>query len=457
MNIPKATVATGTEALNPTLSIVAFFLVPDGEDGRRTRLRLSDFPDIAGWLLTILDFILWKQGRVATEKRIAEPPDGRSRERLIDSRVILAHRREDGGLSLTLNPQFDLRLEINTRRRGQPACNVQLPLADDPELTRWLLTRCMTGTSGAGPAPLSESLLDSMRRYGILVSEPPPEDAWFPDPGATAELGAALAPMSRIFPQPAGQPIPAEVRQVLGRHTPALPPETDIVWGQDAGTGLVYPTVWRTGNEKQPALAAFVGADAARRSDEWNRQREEARESFRTRGYAIFRNLFPPVQREALRRYVRQLKSRGYFPELGDGQVALRASIHNEPTIASLHNGFAAIVNSIGVEPILPSYSFLSCYEEHAVLERHLDRPQCRYNVCFVLDMQYLDQEREPEPWPIYLELDGKPVPALLQVGDGVFFAGSRVWHWRDALPPGRRVVVCFSHYVPVGFTGSLE
>ncbi|MBN8281273.1 MAG: hypothetical protein J0M16_11735, partial [Gammaproteobacteria bacterium] len=201
-----------------------------------------------------------------------------------------------------------------------------------------------------------------------------------------------------------------------------------------------------------------AGLEVATRAAQWHARREAARESMRTRGFALLREVIPPAQRAALRRYVRQLRERGYFPDLDDGQVKLRASIHNEPTIAALHNGLAGLVNTIGPEPVLPSYSFLSCYEEGAVLDRHLDRPQCRYNICFVLDMQFTDgRTGEPEPWPIYLELQGRPVEALMQVGDGVFFSGSSIWHWRDALPPGRRVVVCFSHYVPADHAGSLD
>jgi hypothetical protein len=177
----------------------------------------------------------------------------------------------------------------------------------------------------------------------------------------------------------------------------------------------------------------------------------------RDRRYAVLRDIVPAAQRVALQRYVRQLRQRGYFPELGDGQVALRASIHNQPTIASLHNGLAELLSGIGPEPVRPSYCYLSCYEEGAVLERHIDRPQCAYNLCLVFDMQDLSGGAEPQPWPIYLELDGRPEAALMRVGDGVFFSGRSIYHWRDALPAGQRAVVCFYHFVPYGFAGSLD
>lgn len=438
--------------LNPSLSVLAYFIVPDGGDGRRTRLPLADHPEVAAWLLSVLDYVLSVQAGRSGEKQIAQPPGGAAGEALMRGSVILVNQRPDGGLAMRLNPEFELLLEINARRRGQPATNVQFALMQDPALSRWLLTASLAG--GFQPAAPDPGLFDVLRQCGALLTQEPPPAAWFPDPDAPVDLAAELAVMSQVVIQPAGSPVPAAVRQVLGRHTPSLPPGADIAWGQDAGTGMMYPVYLAPG---QSTDTLPVGREAEARAAAWAAQCETGRESMRKHGFALLRGVIPPAQRQALRRYVRQLRERGYFPDLDDGQVKLRASIHNEPTIAALHKGLAGIVNTIGPEPVIASYSFLSCYESGAVLDRHLDRPQCRYNICFVLDMQYLDRDEEPEPWPIYLELEGKPVAALMQVGDGVFFSGANIWHWRDALPPGRRVVVCFSHYVPEAYTGSLD
>jgi len=442
--------------INPTLSVLAYFTVPVNDDIRRTRLPLQRYPDVAAWLMSFLNYILYKQGKLPGEQCIAEPPDGNTRELLIEGQVILAGRRPDGGLALRLNPGIDIRLQVDARRSGLPALNTLLGLAEEPAVTRWLLSYYVSNEPGVAAIGQDQALRESLRRYGVLVDEPPAGEAWFPDPVAPADLAGELAPMGRVFLQRAGQPVPEEVRQVLGRHTPALPPDKDLVWGQDAGTGMVYPSLLGAG-VPYTDVARIAGQGAQQRAVAWAQQCEAARVSVRTRRFAVLRDIVPVAQREKLRHYVRQLKERGYFPELGDGQVKLRSSIHNEPTIASLHNGLAGIVNSIGEEPVVPSYCFLSCYEAGSVLEKHLDRPQCAYNVCLVLDMQYLDREGEPDPWPIYLELDGQPQPALLGVGDGVFFSGKSIWHWRDALPPGQRAVVCFNHFVTPDFTGSLD
>lgn len=446
-----------TARINPSLTVYGCFAVEIDGDQRRAHLSLQDHPGLAPWLMSILDHVLGQQQPVPVPHPISEPPGGETRQRLIESGVLFLRPAAGGAMQLGLSPQLSAQLMVITRRRGQPAHNAMIGLSDDPELVRWLLTQYTPPATASGDlSRLGPALLASMRRHHVIVDELPAPNAWFPDPEAPVDLAAELAPAVRTFAQPAGQPIPPEVRQALGRHRPALPPDHDLLWIQDAGTAMVYPTRLPA-QERQRDFGGLVGSSAAARRAQWERQRAEARASYRDRRFAVLRDIIPAAQRLKLRRYVRQLRERGYFPPLDDGQVRLRASIHNQPTIASLHNGLAGIVNTIGAEQVIPSYCYMSCYEPGAVLDRHLDRAQCVYNVCVVLDMEYLDREEEPEPWPIYLELDGEPVAALLQIGDGVFFSGNSIWHWRDAQPAGRRTVVCFNHFVPVGFPSSLD
>lgn len=445
--------------VNETLSVQAFFAVPVAGEMRSTKFQLREHPDVAAWLLSFVDHLLCRQGLIAGDKRIADPPGGPTRKALIEGGVLLVSQRADGGLQLKLNPEFGVRLSLYARVRGGPARTALLNLGDDPELARWLLTHLPGDRHRSDDTALKQlapnsALSESLRRHGVLVDGPPAEEACFPDPDVPTELAAELAPCSRVFAQPVGQAIPAEVRQVLGRHTPALPAGRGIIWGQDAGTGMIYPTLWEPG-DTAPDPGHISGTSAAQRAALWEHQRIEARESLRRNRYAVLREILPTAQREKLRGYVRHLLARGYFPELGDGQVALRSSIHNPPTVAALHEGLAGIVSSICGEPVIASYCYLACYEQGAVLERHKDRPQCAYNLSLVLDMNGPDGE--PPPWPIYVEIDGEPRAVLLQTGDGVAYSGTEIWHWRDALPPGQRAVVCFFHFVPEGFTGSLD
>jgi hypothetical protein len=440
-----------TLRINPSLAVEAVFAaLVDGEQFR-SKIRLDDQPAIAAWLLSLLDCMLIQQGRLPGEPHIAVPQGHEAVQLLIDAHIISPQSQPNGQIALQLSETFDVKLLLYARRQGLPARSTLLPFLEDAELTRWLLNRC--ARPAASPAPAGAALAASLAAYDVLVSELPPPDAWFPDPAEPVDLAAELASAALVIGQPAGAPLPTEVREVLGRHVPALPPGTALLWSQDAGAGMMFPTIWDGVAAAEIERVAGTGAHA--RAAQWQRQREAARESLRTRRYAELRGILPDAQCRKLRRYFRQMVERGYFPALGDGQVELRASLHNQRTAAALHHGLAGIVNSICDEPVIASYSYLACYEEGAVLARHRDRKQCAYNLSLVLDMQ--GPTGEPEPWPIYMELDGNPTAVLLQVGDGLCYSGTDIWHWRDALPAGQRAIICFYHFVPAGFTGSLD
>lgn len=451
--IPNQPPFMGAFEVNPSLLIEATFSVPFGSDRRRTKLDLKQHADVAGWLLSFLEYHLRPESMLQSASSLPEAPRGSAREKLVAAKAILTFAQPNGEIGLVLNPGLEIQLLVTARRRGTRAHFFVLGLADDPDVARWLLLRCV----GAQPADLGNlpaQLFDRLCSHAILVDQLPQEDASYPDPTEPVDLAVELAPMAQVFFQPAGADLPAEVRETLGRHVPQLPAGVGLVWGQDAGTGMVHPLCWN-GAPTPAEVERLTGSARTERLVQWEQQREVARQQLRAQRYAVLRDILPPAHRERLRRFVRELVTRGHFPELGDGQVQLRAAIHNQPTIASLHQGLAGVVNSICDDRVLASYSYLSCYEEGAVLERHKDRPQCAYNLSLVLDMW--SALGEPDPWPIYVEIEGKPKAVLLRAGDGVAYSGTEIWHWRDALPKGQRAIVCFFHFVPEGFTGSLD
>ena len=341
------------------------------------------------------------------------------------------------------------------RRFNQPSRQTPVAIGDDPEVAKWLLSYQLSADRSADELVPSDTVLEKLREFGVVVDRMPVADVFFPDPRAATDASEEISCAARTYPQAANECIPAPVQKILGKHTPDLPPDTDLLWLEDAATGLMLPTLSTPPVTGEPSDNEIEGRDTRREAD-WKKQRSEARESVKSHGYAVLRDIFPPAQREMLRHYVRELVKRGYFPPLDDDPgVDLRAGIHNQKTIASFHHGIALLLSDICHEPLTASYCYLACYEPGAVLKRHTDRAQCAYDLSMVFDMDGPDGE--PDPWPIYLELDNKPVAAHLQVGDGVFFSGSSVPHWREALPEGQRVIQCFFHFVGKDFHGSLN
>ncbi|MGI9344537.1 MAG: hypothetical protein ACR2QV_17040 [Gammaproteobacteria bacterium] len=433
---------------------VQFRALRDGRD-LTTVVRLRQEPSLAAWLVSFADNRLAQLGRPGFSAGISPPPGGEVRQSLIDGGVIGVEQQPGGGTAMSLNPDQNVWLDVKVRVRGEPARMTSVSIFDDPELSRWLLFQCLDREKFpvADFTPAAETTA-RLCEIGVLVEESPPAEAYFPDPAEACDLVAALAAADACFVQPPGTDIPPMVRPMLGRQLPQLPAEVALIWGRDAGTGMVFPSICPPDVDATTA-ERLAGTDAAAREADWRGQRTAARASLRARRYTELRGIIPVAQQRMLRAYVRTLVERGYFPALDDGQVELRAAIHNEPTIASLHHGLAELLSDIAGEKLLASYCYLSHYVGGAVLERHLDRPQCAYNLSVVFDMS--GAAPEPEPWPIYLELDGKAVAVNLRVGDGLMYSGTEIPHWRDALPADQTAVVCFFHFVPVDFDGALH
>jgi len=425
-------------------------------DEKRSAFLLPEEPDITLWLRGMVNFILAQQGKGEIEVAMRQwaMPAEETLNKLLSGGVIFAVKGPDGKRALSLNSEMQFWLLLKLRLANEPARLTQVGLAQKPELAVWLLNYYLDGAVISQTNQPSEDLAKRLHEHGVFVDRLPPEDAYFPTPDNPMNLTSELETAVRVFPQRAGEPIPPEVRNILGKHTPALPPNTDLLWGEDAGTGLMFPSLLEEGVKPQE-LENNIGTEANRRTEQWDKQRQDAQQALATQRYTELRQILPLPQRAKVRRYMRELVEGRYFPALGDGQVELRAGIHNEPTAASIHNGLAELVSSIANEDVIASYCYLGYYEGGAVLERHRDRPQCIYNLSVVLDMY--GPKGDPEPWPIFLEVDGQPRPVSLQIGDGLLYSGTELWHWREALPKGRRAIVCFYHFVPRGFGGTLD
>lgn len=174
---------------------------------------------------------------------------------------------------------------------------------------------------------------------------------------------------------------------------------------------------------------------------------------FRRRGYAPLRNLLHPFHIAALRRYYRHQIRSGSI-ELGDRQSARRYAVHNEPVARFFHHQIASLLSAVSGEPLKPSYVYFASYLSGAELKKHTDREQCEFSLTFCLD--FSPEPALATPWPILLDTSDGTVTVYQALGDGLAYRGTRLPHYRAALPEGQTSTSIFFHYVRQDFTGSL-
>ncbi len=176
--------------------------------------------------------------------------------------------------------------------------------------------------------------------------------------------------------------------------------------------------------------------------------------AFREKGYVPLRSLIHPFHVASLRRYYRSQLRRGAF-RLGDANNPLRYVAHDESVARFFHHQLTSTVSVVAGQPVKPSYVYFASYLSGAELTKHTDRPQCEFSVTLCLDFS-------PEPacetsWPIRLDTPQGTVAVYQALGDGLVYRGTRVPHYRSALPAGRSSTSIFFHYVAADFEGSLE
>lgn len=209
--------------------------------------------------------------------------------------------------------------------------------------------------------------------------------------------------------------------------------------------------------------------------DAIDREIADAAASYSQYKYAVIRNLLPPEQMSAMRSYYRNYVANG-FMHFGDNQVAGRYREQNEPIAASLHHQLVDVVSKVAGRSVKPSYVYAASYLSGTELLPHTDREQCEYSI----SMQ-IDYEPEPDghisPWALgvapldtddldplgtyvgweYLTPSRKCVDVHLASGDGLFYKGRELVHYRTALPHGHRSTSLFFHYVDADFDGKLD
>jgi hypothetical protein len=232
-------------------------------------------------------------------------------------------------------------------------------------------------------------------------------------------------------------------------------------------------------------LAKFVAADILIDPDEWKKREaenvlkiEKARSMFQTEKYTIFENILPGFYMRSMKKFFRAYIANGFMP-FNDTQVKRRFYEHNLPLARFFHRDFTKLMSMIAGIEVKPSYVYSASYLEGAALDPHIDRPQCEYSISFQVDYQpepkndvspwglyvspveMADQKRAPLfPWTDYPENDlerTKSKKANLKSGDGLFYMGREMVHYRYPLAKGHTSTSLFFHYVAKDFAGDLN
>jgi hypothetical protein len=175
---------------------------------------------------------------------------------------------------------------------------------------------------------------------------------------------------------------------------------------------------------------------------------------FAQRGYCSVAQLIAQPQLIDLRKHHRELVINGLM-KLGDVQSRRRWVTHNEQVSRAVHDQLAPVMTAIAGVPVKPSYTYTIRYEAGAELPRHVDRAQCEYSISICIDFE--PEPDGPTPWPLWLETRDGHVSIYQALGDGLFYRGRQLPHYRSRLPQKCRSTSMLLHYVNVEFTGPLN
>lgn len=370
--------------------------------------------------------------------------------------VLLSLDDKNESIVIAQQPNTVATITLFARYPHTPSTRRALVIDSYTAASIWLLNAVATTETALNK--LSQDDINILIKQGALIESDPPVTATYPNPSITEEtFSEQLATAEQVFIQNNGEAIPDKVLRLLGKQIPELPKST-IVWTCDAGTRLPNATLLSDKKISEliidPKQRLVIPSVAAQKK-QWQQKLSIAKIEFKRQAYAQLIDVISPGHQRALKEHVRSLVKNNYFGPIGDGQVDRRMAIHNETVTASIHHRLAKLVSLITGEALQASYAYLGCYLGGAVLERHVDRAQCQYNLSIVFDMS--DEEGDAvEPWPIYLQVRNKPVAVNLKVGSGLLYRGTEIEHWREKLPEGHRAIVCFYHFVSPNFDGAL-
>lgn len=174
-------------------------------------------------------------------------------------------------------------------------------------------------------------------------------------------------------------------------------------------------------------------------------------ETLNEKGYFILKKIIPHWMLPRFQLFYNSLNEAGYF-EIDKSQVInKRHGVCNDAASLYIQNCLASILNTVLPKKIKPTYTWVMEYFPGAILRKHVDKPQCRWNVSLCIE-----NKNGNNPWPLFIEHNKQINVIALHPGDAVFYSGTKSPHWRNELVDKNTTTFCLLHYVSKDYQGTL-
>jgi hypothetical protein len=182
----------------------------------------------------------------------------------------------------------------------------------------------------------------------------------------------------------------------------------------------------------------------------------------------VLRNLFSYDVHKLVKEWISTLD----IDLLERDKVFLRSVMHNPSFLIDVHKQLEPFASELFQEPVKKSYCFLSVYDYGGICPLHVDRPQCKWTIDYLVD------QTSPIPWPLMvsewvesppLVMDDPPSDhrdiirqhswdaALLYPNDAAYYSGTNQLHFRNRAPLDTAATLVFFHFVSKDFSDSLS
>jgi hypothetical protein len=163
-------------------------------------------------------------------------------------------------------------------------------------------------------------------------------------------------------------------------------------------------------------------------------------EVFARQAFVVVNRLAPPETLAAVAAHMRERTASG-GAILGDYQAPGTPSIYGGPVLDGLLAELLPKAEFCTGLKLFPTYCYGRIYRHGDDLKRHCDRAACEISIS-------LNLGQEPdEPWALHLGVGDRDVPVHLRPGDGLFYRGIDLPHWREPYS-GQSLTQVFAHYV---------